>query len=77
MGLGLRRGYALHNEPDPVPTFCTDHKQLPIKIEQRVERCVTRHLLSLSHTDKCEKNPKVEMADSGQIALENVSIYFL
>jgi len=43
MGLSLRSGYTSHNEPHPVPTFRINHEYLPIKIEQRVERFVTRH----------------------------------
>jgi hypothetical protein len=50
--LSLVSGYAPHDEPNPVPAFGIDHNHLPIKIEQGVERCVTRHLLSLSQTDK-------------------------
>jgi hypothetical protein len=69
--LSLRSGYTSHYEPDPVPAFWIDHKHLPIKIKQRVERCVAcpRRLLSLSQTDKRRQTPqKVQMADKEQIA---------
>ena len=49
--LSLIRCYSPHDEPNPVPAFGIDYEHLPIKIEQGVERCVTRHLLSLSQTD--------------------------
>jgi hypothetical protein len=37
--LSLRSCYTSHDESDPVPAFRIDHKHLPVKIEQRVERC--------------------------------------
>ncbi len=43
--LSLRRRYASHDEPDPVSASRVDHKHLPIKIKQPVERCVTASLV--------------------------------
>jgi hypothetical protein len=50
--LSLRSGYLSHDKPHPVSAFWIDHKHVPIKIEQSVERCISSHLLSLSQTDK-------------------------
>lgn len=55
---GLRSGYTPHNEPHPIPAFWIDNEDLPVKIEQCIQRWITRHLLSLSDTDNHENNAK-------------------